>query len=307
MVLTLPNRGPGQDASCDEMTIVVPNDLADTEGDTAGSPMTVPVRIQQVFPAAEFSQLEGPCEISGIAMRPDHEVRAEREIWIEDLTIKLSTTQVEPDVASLRFSDNVGPDETVVFEGEYRTRTEGLGPPGGPRTFDYVYVFQRPFLYDPAEGNLLGEYVSCSGRLPTERNDMFSEDSEGRGTHMLIANDCTAEWGESGAGGVVVQIRFGRSERDSFLRGDCNDNGAVDISDAVCILNWLFATREEPACVAATNTNGDGVADISDATYLLSHLFQGGPPPVAPYPECGPGPLEADDELGCANPRNCQQ
>ena len=91
-----------------------------------------------------------------------------------------------------------------------------------------------------------------------------------------------------------------------FIRGDCNADGTVNISDATCILNWLFASAEAPGCVAATNANGDEATNIADATYLLNHLFSGGPAPLAPFPDCGPGRLPADKELGCANPPDCQ-
>ena len=74
----------------------------------------------------------------------------------------------------------------------------------------------------------------------------------------------------------------------------------------MCILDWLFAGEATPECVAATNTNGDGVTNITDATYLLNHLFSGGPAPAQPYPDCGPGVLPIDAELGCANSPNCQ-
>ena len=101
-------------------------------------------------------------------------------------------------------------------------------------------------------------------------------------------------------------FRLGPIEsRPSFLRGDCNGDGKVDIADAVCILDWLFAGGDALGCVAATNTNGDGAANIADTTYLLNHLFSGGPAPVDPFPDCGPGMLPADAELGCANPPNC--
>jgi hypothetical protein len=90
-----------------------------------------------------------------------------------------------------------------------------------------------------------------------------------------------------------------------FRRGDCNDDGSVDISDAVCILGWLFLGGTTPGCVAATNTNGDEAADVSDAVYLLAHLFLGGPAPVAPFPECGPAALEADEAMGCEDVSSC--
>ncbi len=59
-------------------------------------------------------------------------------------------------------------------------------------------------------------------------------------------------------------------------------------------------------CVAALNTNGDDSVNLTDPVSLLNFLFAGGPPVVAPYPDCGPGMLPADAELGCANPPNCQ-
>ncbi len=94
--------------------------------------------------------------------------------------------------------------------------------------------------------------------------------------------------------------------KPNFRRGDCNDDGNLNISDAVCTLEWLFLGGATPGCVAATNTNGDDAADITDATYLLNHLFAGGPAPAQPFPDCGPGMLPADEELGCANPPDCQ-
>lgn len=103
-----------------------------------------------------------------------------------------------------------------------------------------------------------------------------------------------------------ISIEPGCGQEPRFLRGDCTGDGTVNISDATCLLNWLFAGGEAPGCVAATNTNGDDAANITDATYLLTHLFGEGPPPVQPYPECGPGALPTDTVLGCANPPKCQ-
>ncbi len=88
-----------------------------------------------------------------------------------------------------------------------------------------------------------------------------------------------------------------------FLRGDCNDDGTVDISDATCTLEWLFAEAPEPGCVAALNTNSDDAVNLTDPVSLLNFLFAGGPAPAAPFPDCGP--LPAGEQLGCTNPPNC--
>jgi PKD repeat protein len=92
-----------------------------------------------------------------------------------------------------------------------------------------------------------------------------------------------------------------------FLRADCNQSGQVDISDGQCILDWRFGGAPAPGCLAATNTNGDGRTDIADAIYLFGALFLGGPPPAAPFPECGVG-TESDEALGCGTPpENCKE
>ena len=98
----------------------------------------------------------------------------------------------------------------------------------------------------------------------------------------------------------------GRSSSTVFLRGDCNDDGTVNISDATCALNRLFVGGPAPGCLAALNTNGDHDVNIADPVSLLTFLFAGGPAPSAPFPDCGPGVLPADEEHGCANPPDCQ-
>ncbi len=82
-----------------------------------------------------------------------------------------------------------------------------------------------------------------------------------------------------------------------FLRGDCNGDSHVDISDAICMLFVLFKGDAAPAadCPAIANTNGDGRDDVSDVVYLLSHLFLAKAAPPAPYPACGTG----DERPGC--------
>jgi hypothetical protein len=90
-------------------------------------------------------------------------------------------------------------------------------------------------------------------------------------------------------------------EHFRFSRADCNGDGAIDISDPICTLNWLFLGTSEPICVAATNVNGDAEVDISDPVYMLASLFLGGPPPSPPFGECGLS-AQADEALGCSSP-----
>ncbi len=82
-----------------------------------------------------------------------------------------------------------------------------------------------------------------------------------------------------------------------FIRGDVNADAALDISDPVGILGYLFLGAGEPACPDALDANDEGSIDISDAVFLLAFLFNGGAEPPQPYPE--PGVDATFDALGC--------
>ncbi len=97
-------------------------------------------------------------------------------------------------------------------------------------------------------------------------------------------------------GAIVVTAQ--RPELE-FVRGDPNADGKVDLSDAVGVLQYLFAGSQDTpvACEDAADTNDDGVLNITDPVYVLEHLFLRGPKPAAPYPEPGLDPT--DDKLRC--------
>lgn len=95
----------------------------------------------------------------------------------------------------------------------------------------------------------------------------------------------------------------------TFVRGDADGNGSVNLSDAVEILKGLFVASSFTECPDAADTDDDGAFNLSDAVFLLNHLFAGGPAPPAPFPESGvdlsPDTLdlpEAACGVGPANP-----
>ena len=70
---------------------------------------------------------------------------------------------------------------------------------------------------------------------------------------------------------------------------------------------FLFTGGVQPPCPDAADTNDDGNVDISDAVTALAFLFTGGAAPPAPGPEaCGPDPTA--DGLGpCDDPAGACQ
>jgi hypothetical protein len=77
-----------------------------------------------------------------------------------------------------------------------------------------------------------------------------------------------------------------------FIRGDSNDDGAVDLSDASFILSTLFTSSDGPgiSCADSADTDDDGVINLTDAVRLLNFLFRGGEPPAPPFQVCGGDP-----------------
>ena len=74
-----------------------------------------------------------------------------------------------------------------------------------------------------------------------------------------------------------------------FVRGDGNNDGQVNISDAVVALRHIFAGELVP-CQDAIDVNDDGMVNVADPIMLLGFLFAGGPPPPPPFPAPGPDP-----------------
>ena len=85
-----------------------------------------------------------------------------------------------------------------------------------------------------------------------------------------------------------------------FLRGDANADGRLDISDAVAMLQQLFAERPV-SCMEAADADGSRTLNVTDPIYLLAFLFRAAPSPPAPFPICASPAGEL--ALGCAEPQ----
>jgi len=97
-------------------------------------------------------------------------------------------------------------------------------------------------------------------------------------------------------------IRAGEEEGALFVRGRVNTSDEVaDLSDAVYIFGFVFLGNTAPTCLDAADVNDDGELDLSDGVALLNYVFTGGPPPPPPSPEDAcPGADPTADGLDCA-------
>ena len=134
---------------------------------------------------------------------------------------------------------------------------------------------------------------------------LFDNDFEGE--NGAIGNSLSLQGGKVPRAAQIfydaktVELRGGGAVSDfaSFVRGECNNNDTLDLSDVICLLQWRFLGGPAPGCSAGMDVNGDEAADISDGVWLLNYLFLGGPAPLAPFPDCG---LALVGDLGCDTP-----
>ena len=82
-----------------------------------------------------------------------------------------------------------------------------------------------------------------------------------------------------------------------FRRGDANEDGKMDLSDAVFVVERLFVVQEPILCSDSADATDDGLVDVTDVIKITAYLFLGFEPPPPPFSECGLDPTE--DGLSC--------
>lgn len=131
--------------------IVSPGELELAEGNRAVAGGQGGGQYQGLYYAEDFLSLPDTHRvITGLAWRPDGNNSFSSPITCP-VRFSLSTTNV--DGLSNTFSDNIGDDATVVFDGTLIWQDKSSG--SSPRDFDFYVPLDVPFAYDPSEGNLL--------------------------------------------------------------------------------------------------------------------------------------------------------
>lgn len=70
----------------------------------------------------------------------------------------------------------------------------------------------------------------------------------------------------------------------AFVCGDVDGDGQVIITDAVFIVNYIFAGGSAPDPQESGDVDCDGQVIITDAVYIVNYIFAGGPVPCAGCP-----------------------
>ncbi len=88
---------------------------------------------------------------------------------------------------------------------------------------------------------------------------------------MYVSND-----GRDASFRLFNPAGTGGASGGSQKPGDYNQDGNLDVSDAISVFGYLFLGAAEPGCLAGLDYNGDDRMDLSDGIGLLNWLFQGG-------------------------------
>ncbi|MEM7261572.1 MAG: LamG domain-containing protein [Planctomycetota bacterium] len=88
----------------------------------------------------------------------------------------------------------------------------------------------------------------------------------------------------------------------NFVRGDADASGAVNITDGIFVLNFLFLGGNDPSCKDAADADDSGAVNITDGIFILNFLFLGGGDPAPPFKACGIDTTE--DATDCLTPHN---
>lgn len=84
---------------------------------------------------------------------------------------------------------------------------------------------------------------------------------------------CGSKFGRDWAridGGTASPGYFTYKAPVQIKKGDVNDDGDVDIADAVCIVNHIVGKPNTTFVEAAADVNGDGDIDIADAVHIVN-------------------------------------
>jgi hypothetical protein len=65
----------------------------------------------------------------------------------------------------------------------------------------------------------------------------------------------------------------------SWVCGDCNSSGGVDIDDVVHLIAYIFSGGPEPVPYESGDADCSGGVDIDDVVWLISYIFSGGNAP----------------------------
>jgi hypothetical protein len=257
--------------------VVVPNANATVEGASNNnipfSSTTTHFHYQQVYAASEFAGLSGPHRIRGMQFRPN--ATSTNPVWQQtmDIDLRFSTTAAAPDALSTTFTANVGPDSTQVYSGPVTISTTQVTPiTPGPALFDIVINFQNPFVYNPANGNLLMDVIVNGTTIGTARA-MDAVAVTGDSVSRMHSTTVGATTGTAATTGLVTRFLVEPVATPCYPNCDGSTVAPIlNVGDFTCFLQRFAAGESYANC---DNSTIPPVLNVGDFTCFLQSFAAG--------------------------------
>ena len=124
-------------------------------------------------------------------------------------------------------------------------------------------------LYD-ADRNILEETT------PVSLDKVFAMDLPG---YLYLGEPHTDDY----EGDVRIdEITLLVPDSGSYVCGDADGSGDVNILDVSHIIAYLYKNGAAPVPIASGDPDGNGTINILDVSYLITYLYKSGPPPICP-------------------------
>ena len=139
-------------------------------------------------------------------------------------------------------------------------------------------------------GNIYSRQLAASGG--TGALSWSDRDGNLAGTGLVLSSDGWIVGMPTSAGlitftarctdavGAFADRQLSVEVMTTFVCGDANGDGYVNIGDAVYLIAYVFKGGQAPDPLCLGDANGDGEANVGDAVYLVSYVFGNGPEPV---------------------------
>ena len=249
--------------------IAVPSEFADSEAPDVGDNLPSDYRMQQLYLADEFESLPpGKSLITRARWRTDGNLDVPQTVTADQWIARMSTTPKGLNNLDQQFSENLGSDDTVVYDGPVEWQITDADPVGGPRDFEFDLAFETAFPYDPQQGNLLLDLTGLGS-------------SERLGLDFSLAPTATTTFIWTGFGGVITDEGDGTTSGGhvvefTFESADCDGDGLTDIQDANCATPATIDGTLALSGLLKGDLDGNGTVEFADFLVLSANFGTSG-------------------------------
>ena len=246
-------------------SIVSPHSYTNTEAPFRTGSFPPRSRAMSIYSASEFVDVpDGGIFLTWFNLRPDMTMKAGDQIGFGNYKLVFSVTPIEPLDMSKTFDENFteGVPREVVYATEWLAAANNRDPFDRVLwAFDYRTPLQKPFFYNPANGNLLVEWY-FEDPLANGRFDRSFADGGVETQTTMWGNGLDAEIASIDFFTVVTEFIYA-------IPGDFDNDNVLGVTDIDILSD---AIRSETDDSPLFDVNIDGSIDHNDHSHWVRDL-----------------------------------